>query len=100
MSQEYLSVAIWDPLPGMEAESVATIREISGIIAKKNYGHDLLYRSGRSYILLRYWNSEQARAAASEDPEMLRRWARLGNEIQIVRVFERLEEVGVAKSAT
>jgi hypothetical protein len=100
MSQEYLSVAIWDPLPGMEAESVATIREISGIIAKKSYGHDLLYRSGRSYILLRYWNSEQARAAASEDPEMLRRWARLGNEIQIVRVFERLEEVGVAKSAT
>jgi hypothetical protein len=100
MSQEYLSVAIWDPLPGMEAESVATIHEISGIIAKKNYGRDLLYRSGRSYILLRYWNSEQARAAASEDPEMLRRWARLGNEIQIVRVFERLEEVGVAKSAT
>lgn len=87
-------MAIWDPLPGMEQASLATIREISSIIAKKNYGHDLLYRSGHSYVLFRYWSSEQARQAAHEDPEMLRRWARLGNEIQIVKVFEKLEEVG------
>jgi hypothetical protein len=94
MSQEFLSVAIWDPLPGMEAASAATMRELSSIIARKNYGRDLLYRSGRSYVLLRYWTSEQARAAAQEDPDMLRCWARLGNEIQIVKVFEKLEIVG------
>jgi hypothetical protein len=96
MSQEYLSVAIWEPLPGKEVASLATIRELNGIVANKNYGRDLLYRCGDScYLLMRYWNSEQARSAAQEDPEVLRCWARLGNEIQILKVYEKLEEVGV-----
>jgi hypothetical protein len=96
MSQEFLSLAIWEPLPGMEAASLATIRELNAIVSSKGYGRDLLYRSGEShYILLRYWNSEQARRTAQEDPELLRCWARLGNEIQILKVYEKLEEVGV-----
>jgi hypothetical protein len=96
MSQEYLSIAIWEPLPDMEAASLATIRELNAIVSSKGYGRDLLYRSGDSqYMLLRYWNSEQARATAQEDPEVLRCWARLGNEIQILKVYEKLEEVGV-----
>ena len=96
MSQEYLSIAIWEPLPGMEAASLATIRELNVIVANKGYGRDLLYRAGESlYVLLRYWNSEQARAAAQEDAEMIRCWARLGNEIKILKVYEKLEEVGV-----
>jgi len=100
MPKEFLSVAIWDPVPGVEAVSLITIQEISKIIARKNYGRDLLYRSGRSYVLLRYWNSDESRAAALEDPEMLRCWARLGNEIQIVKVFEKLEEVEPEKRTT
>jgi hypothetical protein len=96
MSQEYLSIAIWEPLPGLEAASLATIRELNALVANKGYGRDLLYRSGEShYVLLRYWNSEQARNNALEDPELLRCWARLGNEIQILKVYEKLEEVGV-----
>jgi hypothetical protein len=96
MSQEYLSIAIWEPLPGMEDASLATIRELNAIVAKKGYGRDLLYRSSDSrYVLLRYWNSEEARHTAQEDPELLRCWARLGNEIQILKVYEKLEEVGV-----
>ncbi|MGA8618571.1 MAG: hypothetical protein WB660_08650 [Candidatus Sulfotelmatobacter sp.] len=95
MSQEYLSVAIWEPLPGLESASLLTIREITAVISKKGYGRDLLYHSGKSYVLLRYWNSEQARRTAHEDPELLRCWARLGNEIQILKVYEKLEEVGV-----
>jgi hypothetical protein len=96
MSQEFLSVAIWEPLPGMEAASLATIRELNAIVSSKGYGRDLLYRSGDShYMLLRYWNSDQARSTAQEDPELLRCWARLGNEIQILKVYEKLEEVGV-----
>jgi hypothetical protein len=94
MSQEFLSVAIWEPLPGMEAASLATIRELNAIVSNKGYGRDLLYRTAEShYVLLRYWNSEQARSTAQEDPELLRCWARLGNEIQIVKVYEKLEEV-------
>jgi hypothetical protein len=96
MSQEFLSLAIWEPLSGMEAASLATIRELNAIVSSKGYGRDLLYRSGDShYLLLRYWNSEQARRTAQEDPELLRCWARLGNEIQILKVYEKLEEVGV-----
>lgn len=80
----------------MEAASLATIRELNAIVSKKGYGRDLLYRGLDSrYVLLRYWNSEQARSAAQEDPELLRCWARLGNEIQILKVYEKLEEVGV-----
>lgn len=95
MSQEFLSVAIWEPLPGMEAVSLATVRELGALVESKGYGRDLLYRGGFQYVLLRYWNSEQARSAALEDPELLRCWARLGNEIQTLKVYEKLEEVGV-----
>jgi len=96
MSQEYLSIAIWEPVPGMEAAALETMRELNAIVSRKQYGRDLLYRAGEAnYLLLRYWNSEQARSAALEDPEILRCWARLGNEIKILKVYEKLEEVGV-----
>jgi len=95
MSQEHLSIAIWEPLPGHEAASLATIRELNSIVARKQYGRNLLYCSGHSqYVLLRYWQSEQAQKNALEDPEMLRCWARLANEIVISKVFEKLEEIG------
>jgi quinol monooxygenase YgiN len=78
----------------METASLATLRELGSIIASKGYGHDHLYRDREShYVLLRRWKSEQARSAAMEDPDMLRCWARLGNEIQIVKVYETLTEV-------
>jgi hypothetical protein len=94
MSQEYLSIAIWEPLPDMEAASLETMRELNTIVSKKQYGRDLLYRSSdKDYVLLRYWNSEQARRTAQEDPELLRCWARLGNEIKILRVYEKLGEI-------
>ncbi|HZW81120.1 MAG TPA: hypothetical protein VFF50_11675 [Candidatus Deferrimicrobiaceae bacterium] len=96
MSQEYLSIAIWEPLPDMEAASLETMRELETIVSRKQYGRDLLYRSSDShYVLLRYWSSEQARRTAQEDPEVLRCWARLGNEIKILKVYEKLEEIGV-----
>ncbi len=96
MSQEYLSIAIFEPLPDMEAASLETMRELNALVSRKQYGRDLLYRSADSnYVLLRYWNSEQARSAAQEDPEVLRCWARLGNEIKILKVYEKLAEVGV-----
>jgi hypothetical protein len=80
----------------MEAASLATLRELSAIVAAKGYGRDLLYRDPElHYVFLRYWKSEQARRAAQEDPDMLRCWARLGNEIQIVKVYETLTEVSL-----
>ncbi|HEY1679355.1 MAG TPA: hypothetical protein VGG04_16680 [Candidatus Sulfotelmatobacter sp.] len=96
MPQDILSVAIWEPAPDHEPAALATLRELSSIVSAKGYGRDLLYRDPEShYILLRYWKSEESRRAAQEDPEMLRCWARLGNEIQIVKVYETLTEVAV-----
>jgi hypothetical protein len=97
MSQEILAVAVWEPAPGKEAASLTTMRELMAIVAAKGYGRDLLYRDSEShYVFLRYWKSEEARRAAQEDPDMLRCWARLGNEIQIVKVYEALTEVPFA----
>ena len=96
MPQEILSVAIWEPIPDMEAASLETIRELMSIVASKGYGRDLLYRDREMhYVFLRYWKSAEARATAQEDPDMLRCWARLGNEIKIVKVYETLTEVPV-----
>jgi hypothetical protein len=97
MPQEILSVAVWEPVPGKEADSLTTIRDLIAILSAKNYSRDLLYRDGEShYVLLRYWKSEEARRTAQEDPDILRCWARLGNEIQIVKVYETLSEVPLA----
>lgn len=92
--QEILSVAVWKPLPGNESASLETWRELTSIVTKKGYGRDLLYRDREGqYVLLRYWKSEDTRRAAQEDPDMLRCWARLGNEIAIVKVYETLSEL-------
>jgi quinol monooxygenase YgiN len=97
MPLEILSVAVWEPVPDMEAESLATLRELTAIVSAKGYGRDMLYRDREAhYVFLRYWTSEEARQAALEDPDMQRCWARLGNEIQIVKVYETLTEVPLA----
>jgi hypothetical protein len=94
MAQEILSVAVWKPVAGKEAASLATLSELGSIVTSKGYGRDLLYRTPDShYLLLRYWKSEEARRDAQEDPDMLRCWARLGNEIQIVKVYQTLMNV-------
>ncbi len=94
MPQEILSLAVWEPLPEMEANALQTFRELSSIVSTKNYGRDLLYRDRAShFIFMRYWKSEEARKTAQEDPDMLRCWAKLGNQITIVKVYETLTEV-------
>lgn len=98
VTEEILSLAVWEPLPGMEAAAFATLRELSSILSAKRYGRDQVYRDREShYVLLRYWASDAARRTAQEDPDMLRCWARLGNEIQIVKVYETLTEMPLEK---
>lgn len=98
MAQEILSVAIWKPMPDMEAASLSTIRDLIAILSAKGYSRDLLYRDTESqYVLLRYWKSEESRRSAQEDPDVQRCWAKLGNEINIVKVYETLTEAPTAK---
>lgn len=96
MPQEILSIAIFEPLPGMEEESLSTIRDLTAALAKGGYSRDLLYRdvkAGSAYVLLRYWKSEATRRAALEDPEVLRCWAKLSHEVRTIRVLETLEQI-------
>lgn len=94
MPQEILSIAVWEPIPDLEAAALETFQELTSIVAAKGYGRDLLYRDREShYVFLRYWKSQDSRRAAQEDPAMLRCWAKLGNQIQIVKVYETLCEI-------
>ena len=94
MAEEILSVAIWEPVPEYESSVLETFHELTSIVARKGYARDLLYRDrDHHYVFLRYWKSEDARRQAQEDPDLLRCWAKLGNEIQIVKVYETLNEV-------
>jgi quinol monooxygenase YgiN len=95
MPREILSLAIFEPLPGNDEAVIATMRTLIATLSKRGYSRDLLYRdakSHREYILLRYWKSEEARRTAMEDPEVLRCWAELSQEIRTIRVYESLEQ--------
>jgi quinol monooxygenase YgiN len=95
MSQEILSIAIFQPLEGQEQASLDTMRALIAALSAGGYSRDLLYRDAKlrtEYILLRHWKSEAARRAALEDPEVLRCWAKLAQEIRTVKIYETLEE--------
>jgi len=97
MSQEILSIALFQPLAGSEEASLATMKNLIAALSRGGYSRDLLYRDAKSddqYVLLRYWKSEEARRAALEDPDVLRCWARLAHEIRIIKVYETLEDIG------
>ena len=94
MSQEILSVAIFRPLPGKEAEALATMRRLRASLSAGGYSRDRLYRdSNGEYVVVRHWKSEEARRDALEDPAVLRALAKLSQEIEIVKIHERLDEV-------
>lgn len=94
MSQEILSIAIFQPLPGHEEASLTTMRALIAALSAGGYSRDALYRDAKSrdHVLLRHWKSEEARRAALEDPEVLRCWAKLAHEIRTVKIYETLEE--------
>ncbi len=61
MSQEILSIAIFQPLEGQEQASLDTMRALIAALSAGGYSRDLFYRDAKSrteYILLRYWKSE------------------------------------------
>jgi quinol monooxygenase YgiN len=98
MSQEVLSIAVFEPYPGEEEPCLATVRELIAILAAKNYSRDLVYRdraNPKIYVLVRYWTSPAARREAQEDPAVQKCWARLGHQMTILNVYESLDEVNL-----
>jgi hypothetical protein len=94
---EILSIAIFEPLPESQEAALATMGELIAALMKGGYSRDLLYQDAKSghYILLRYWRSEESRREALEDPNVLRCWAKLGQQIRTLNVMETLNQVGV-----
>ena len=93
---EIFSLAIFELVDGHEAEALATLRELLAALAAKGHSRDSIHRQASTpqhYVLLRHWRSEEDRRAALEDPELQKIWARLGNQISIVSVYETLEAV-------
>ena len=94
MAAEILSVAVFLPLDGQEREALSTVRELSAVLAKGGYSRDILYRgTDGEYVLARFWKSDATRRAALEDAEAQRCWAKLADEVRILKVHEILEEV-------
>ncbi len=95
MSREIVSIAVFEPVEDMTEDALATLGELARVLAAKGYSRDLLYceRATNRYVLVRYWTSASARHEAQEDPAALRCWARLADQINIIKVYETLEEV-------
>ena len=88
-----MSAAVYGPLPGREQNSIETMGLLLKDLSTAGFSRDFPYKDTSQYVLLRYWKPEEARRAAYEDPEVQRCWAKLGNEIRILEVFEILEKV-------
>ena len=89
-------MAVFEPQAGKETECLAAVRELATILATKQYSRDHLFRDGTEanrYVLARYWASDAARRQALEDPAALRCWARMAELINIIKVYELLEEL-------
>ena len=96
MAQEVLSIAVFEPYPGEEEACMATLRELIGILAAKNYSRDVVYRDRakpESYVLVRHWASDAARREAQEGPAAQKCWAKHGHLMTILKVYESLDEI-------
>ena len=94
MSEEVVSVAILEALPGKEEELVTTLRELYSMMHAKGYCSDVLYcdsdRPDR-FFHLRRWKSPALRSEAQIDPDVHRYWQKLPSLCVIPTVYENLE---------
>jgi len=95
MSEEILSVAVFEAVEGKDKDALGTLRELAHELSERGYSRDQLYceKTTNRYILVRYWKSAASRREAQEDPAALRCWARLADQINIIKVYEILDEV-------
>jgi len=94
MSEQVVSVAILEALPGKEEELVAMLREFYAMMRAKGYSTDVLYRDGDRpdrFVHVRRWQSAELRGEAQIDPDVHRYWQQLPGLCTIPTVYENLE---------
>jgi len=96
MSEEIVSLAVLEALPGKEGDLLRTLRDLYSMMRSKGYCRDVLHRDasrpGR-FLHIRYWTSAQMRAEAQADPEVHRYWLMLPELCTVTTVYETLEMV-------
>ncbi len=93
---EIMAMAIFVAREGKEEELLAVVRNFYGMLQRKGYSRDLLYRDSknrRRFIHLRYWKSAEARDSAHEDPEVHRFWQQMGLLCDMESVTQGMEEM-------
>jgi heme-degrading monooxygenase HmoA len=95
MKSGLLSIAYIWPEAGKDEETLRVLLELYSLLSRKGYSRDRLYRDAKSdrLVNLRYWESEEARQQAQEDPDVHRLWQRLAGLCRVDGVLERLEEI-------
>jgi quinol monooxygenase YgiN len=96
MTDEILSMAVLEALPGKEEELLIMLRELYTLMNRKGYCRDSLHRDSARpdrFLHLRHWTSPEMRAEAQVDPEVHRFWLKLPELCVIPTVYESLEKV-------
>jgi quinol monooxygenase YgiN len=96
MTNEVVSVAILEALPGKEEELLSMLREFYSMMHTKGYCRDILHRDRDRpdrFLHLRHWKSEEMRSEAQADPDVHRYWQQLPGLCIIPTVYENLETV-------
>lgn len=96
MSEQIVSLAVMEALPGKEEELLSMLRELYTMLYSKNYCRDSLHRDTSRpdrFVHLRRWTSAQSRAEAQADPDVHRYWLKLPELCIMAAVYETLETV-------
>ena len=96
MDPEILAIAIVKPFDGREPDVLALLETFYTMLNRKGYCRDVLYRSTKDpsrLVNLRYWQSDEKRREAAEDPDVHRYWRELSTMAEVERVYEQLREI-------
>ena len=94
MSEQVVSVAILEALPGKEEELLDVLREFYVMMRAKGYSTDVLYQDRDRpdrLVHVRRWQSAEVRGEAQIDPDVHRYWQRLPELCAIPTVYENLD---------
>jgi quinol monooxygenase YgiN len=100
ITQEIVSVAALESLPGKEDELLRTLRELYTLMHEKGYSRDSLYRDTARpdrFLHVRCWTSAEMRAEAQADPEVHRYWQMLPELCTVTVLHEKMAKVFESK---
>jgi hypothetical protein len=96
MDHEFLAIAIIRSQPGHDLDVLELLRKFYLLLFEKGYSRDELFRSEKDrdcLVNLRYWQSDEKRREAAEDPDVHRFWHALSEIATVEKVYEQLKQV-------